>query len=222
MPFVQFSVPWSEPMDHKRLQVHFPRIRDWQDRGVRSYTGHEYGDMIGALRTFLDDVAAAVPDVVTLKGLSRSLRSWSSSLAEQAVPEQAQIFGRRFDVDGRAQTMAPCFVVAERDRTAVRGTVTFGRYFLGGGGAVHGGAIPLLFDEILGPLANSGGRTSSRTAYLNTDFRSVVPVGVELEVRGWFVSEVGRKRVLRAEIRHGSTLCAEAEALFVALESHQP
>ena len=209
-------------MEHKRVYVHFPRIRDWQDRGVRVHSGSEYNEMICALRTFLDDVAAAVPDAATLRGLTRNLRSWSDKLSRQTAGESAQIFGRRFDIDGRGQTMAPCFIVTERDRNSVRGSVTYGRYFLGGGGAVHGGAIPLLFDEIMGPLANSGGRTSSRTAYLNTDFRAVVPVETELQVHAWFVSEVGRKRILRAEIKNGSTLCAQAEGLFVALQSHQP
>jgi hypothetical protein len=47
-------------------------------------------------------------------------------------------------------------------------------------------------------------------------------VGVELDVRGSFVSEQGRKRVLRAEIRHGDTLRAEAEGLFVILRPDQP
>jgi acyl-coenzyme A thioesterase PaaI-like protein len=118
--------------------------------------------------------------------------------------------------------MSPNFVPVAGDHQSVTGTVTFGRYFLGGGGAVHGGAIPLLFDEVLGRLANSGDRAPSRTAYLHTDFRSITPVGEELSVRAWFVSEQGRKRVLRAELTRGETLCAEAEGLFIALRPDQP
>jgi acyl-coenzyme A thioesterase PaaI-like protein len=113
-------------------------------------------------------------------------------------------------------------VVEEGDAQQVRGTVTFGRYFLGGNGAVHGGAIPLLFDEVLGRLANTGDRPRARTAYLHVDFRSITPVGAKLDVRGWFVSEAGRKRLLRGELRHGDTLCAEAEGLFVQLKPGQP
>jgi hypothetical protein len=41
-------------------------------------------------------------------------------------------------------------------------------------------------------------------------------------VRAWFVSEQGRKRVLRAELTRGETLCAEAEGLFIALRPDQP
>ncbi len=113
--------------------------------------------------------------------------------------------------------MSPSFIPIAGDHEKVEGTVTFGRYFLGGGGAVHGGAIPLLFDEVLGRLASSGDRAPARTAYLHTDFRSITPVGVELAVRAWFVSEQGRKRTLRAQLTHGDTLCAEAEGLFIEL-----
>lgn len=87
---------------------------------------------------------------------------------------------------------------------------------------MHGGAIPLLFDEVLGRLASSEDRTPARTAYLHTDFRSITPVGEELVVRAWFVSEQGRKRILRAELMHGETLCAEAEGLFIELRPGQP
>ncbi|TPG37330.1 hotdog domain-containing protein [Mycolicibacterium hodleri] len=178
--------------------------------------------MVAALRDFLDAVAAAGPDTATTVHLTQDLRAWIGRLAEFAVPEGRQLWARRLDLPGHGQTMAPSFVVVSGDQHSVHGTVTFGRYFLGGGGAAHGGAVPLLFDEVLGQLANSGDRPPSRTAYLHTDYRSITPIGEELEVRGWFVSEQGRKRILRAEITHGETLCAEAEGLFIALRPEQP
>ncbi|ETB18178.1 PaaI family thioesterase [Mycobacterium avium subsp. hominissuis] len=201
----------------------FPPMRTWQEPTVRNPGGGaEYGDMICALRNFLDDVAAAAPDAAALVTLTDDLNRWAERLAESAVPERRQIFARRLDLPGRGQTMSPCFTPIAGDRETVTGTVTFGRYFLGGGGAVHGGAIPLLFDEVLGRLASSGGRAPARTAYLHTDFRSITPVGAELAVRAWFVSEQGRKRILRAELTHGDTLCAEAEGLFIELRPDQP
>ena len=201
----------------------FPLIGSWRQPGVADPGGGaEYGLMIETLRDFLDKVAAAKPDAATLAALTGDLGSWSQKLAPLAVPEQQQVFAHRHDLPGRGQTMAPALIVTDGDENSVRGTVTFGRYFLGGGGAVHGGAIPLLFDEILGRLANSGGRTRSRTAYLHVDFRAITPVGAELAVHAWFASEAGRKRLLRGELRHGETLCAEAEGLFVALKPGQP
>jgi acyl-coenzyme A thioesterase PaaI-like protein len=198
-------------------------MRSWQEPSVRNPGGGaEYGDMITALRDFLDDVAAAAPDPVTTLALTADLKAWADRLTGAAVDERRQIFARRLDLPGRGQTMSPNFIPVTGDHHVVNGKVTFGRYFLGGGGAVHGGAIPLLFDEVLGRLANSGDRAPSRTAYLHTDFRSITPVGRELTVRGWFVSEQGRKRILRATLSHGDTLCAEAEGLFIALRPDQP
>jgi acyl-coenzyme A thioesterase PaaI-like protein len=198
-------------------------MRTWQEPTVRSPGGGaEYGDMIAALRDFLDDLAAAAPDTATTVALTRDLVHWADRLSEAAVPERKQIFARRLDLPGRGQTMSPNFIPTAGDDERVEGTVTFGRYFLGGGGAVHGGAIPLLFDEVLGRLASSGDRAPARTAYLHTDFRSITPVGKELAVRAWFVSEQGRKRLLRAELSHGDTLCAEAEGLFIELRPDQP
>jgi acyl-coenzyme A thioesterase PaaI-like protein len=201
----------------------FPQMRTWQEPTVRSPGGGpEYGDMILALRDFLDDVAAAAPDTATTVALAHDLRDWSDRLAPAAVPEWKRIFARRLDLPGRGQTMSPNFIPVTGNHESVRGKVTFGQYFLGGGGAVHGGAIPLLFDEVLGRLASSGDRAPARTAYLHTDFRSITPVGAELAVRAWFVSEQGRKRLLRATITHGDTLCAEAEGLFIELRPDQP
>ena len=201
----------------------FPSMRTWQEPAVRSPGGGaEYGDMITALREFLDHVAAAAPDPATTVALTHDLSTWAERLAKSAVPERRQIFARRLDLPGRGQTMSPSFVPVTGDHEHVEGTVTFGRYFLGGGGAVHGGAIPLLFDEVLGRLAISGDRAPARTAYLHTDFRSITPIGIELAVRAWFISEQGRKRILRAQLTHGDTLCAEAEGLFVELLPDQP
>jgi acyl-coenzyme A thioesterase PaaI-like protein len=184
--------------------------------------GAEYGAMIDQLRLFLDRVAAASPDKATTNALAGDLRDWAERLEPLAVPERDQPWAHQRHLPGRGQTMAPRLVVESGDTQSVSGHVTFGRYFLGGNGAVHGGAIPLVFDEILGRLANTGDRRPSRTAYLNVDFRSITPVGARLSIRGWYVSETGRKRLLRAELRHGDTLCAEAEGLFVELKPGQP
>lgn len=201
----------------------FPQIRAWHGPNLHNPGGGpEYAEMIDALRDFLDGLAAAVPDAATSTDLAHDLRAWTDRLAPVAVSEGRQLWARRLDQPGHGQTMAPSVTITAGDQNSVSGTVTFGRYFLGGGGAAHGGAIPLLFDEVLGQLANSGEREPSRTAYLHTDYRSITPIGEELSVRGWFVREQGRKRILRAELTHGDTLCAEAEGLFVVLRPDQP
>jgi acyl-coenzyme A thioesterase PaaI-like protein len=184
--------------------------------------GVHWERLADATAEFLDQLAGAVPDDATVAALADDLAAWGDKLRGLQVGEVTQAFGHRVDLDGRGQTMAPRFVLGGADDLSVHGTVRFGHYFLGGNGAVHGGVIPLLFDEVMGRLANSGGRTPGRTAYLKTDYRSITPVGKDLSVRVWIDREEGRKRFLRGEIRNDGVLCADAEALVVALRQGQP
>jgi acyl-coenzyme A thioesterase PaaI-like protein len=174
------------------------------------------------LRTLQDRVTAAAPPEVLIAEVTRAVTELSARLEPHAVGELQQITGHLVDLPGRGQTMSPAIHVDETDTQHASGRVTYGRHYLGGNGAVHGGAIPLVFDEILGRLANTGDRPPSRTAYLNVDVRSITPVETELRFEGWFEREEGRKRVLRGILHHGDVLCAEAEGLFVALRPGQP
>jgi acyl-coenzyme A thioesterase PaaI-like protein len=181
-----------------------------------------YGELTDRLSDFLDRLAEAAPDVALVESLTGDLEAWARKLGNLAVPERQRVFGRRTDIDGRGQSMSPKIVITASTDDSVTGTVRFGPYYLGGNGAAHGGTIPLMFDEVLGRLANSVGRPSQRTAYLHTDFRSITPIARTLQVRAWVVSTEGRKRILRATLMDGDTLCAEAEGLFVALNPGQP
>ena len=169
---------------------------------------------------FLDSVAGAKPDTATIERLTGDLRRWKTELAQAQVPEREQLFGRRRDLPGRGQTMIPAFVVAESGDDAIRGSVTFGRYFLGGNGAAHGGAITLLFDDVLGRVANAGGRRPAAYGVPQCGLPRRHPVDTELTLIGAFVREEGRKRFVRGELWLGETLCAEAEALFIELLPH--
>lgn len=189
--------------------------------GEGSY-GRSWAELTDTLAGFLDRLSAAAPDEATVQSLTADLAAWADKLAPHAVAERDRVFGRRTDLAGRGQTMSPKLVVTASGPDSVEATVRFGDYFLGGNGAAHGGAVPLMFDEVLGRLANSSGRPAQRTAYLHTDFRSITPIGKELTVKGWVEREEGRKRFLRATLHDGDVLCAEAEGLFVALKPGQP
>jgi hypothetical protein len=117
--------------------------------------------------------------------------------------------------------MSPPLHIDRVSESSLDGWVVFGRFY-SGRGAVHGGALPLVVDEAMARLSNSHGRSRSRTAYLRTDYRAVVPVGVRVEVRAWLESEIGRKRLLRSTLTHGGRVLAEAEGLWVALRPGQP
>ena len=196
--------------------------RAWRIADATDELDEDYGEMIAALRDFMDDVAAAKPDAATLGRLIADLGVWSQTLRQTAVGERAQVFARRFKLPNRGQSLTPSFILTRRDERSLHGVARFGRYFLGGGGAAHGGTVPLLFDEVLGWLANGGASPVARTAYLHVDFRSITPVRVDLDLHAWIEREEGRKRLLRAQLRHGEVVCAEAEALFITLRPGQP
>lgn len=181
-----------------------------------------YLDMVDALRSLQDRIAVAAPSADVVADVARITRDLAARLEPHAVGEGDRIAGRLDAVPGRGQTLMPPVEFHESGDGRLRGTVRFGQHYLGGNAAVHGGAIPLVFDEVLGRLAGSGGRAPSRTAYLHVDYRNVSPLEEVLDVEAWFVSEQGRKRLLRGTLRHGDTLCAEVEGLFVVLLPGQP
>ena len=100
----------------------------------------------------------------------------------------------------------------------VVGTVTYTDAHAGAGEAVHGGQVTLLFDDLLGGVA--GAVATSRTAYLNVDYRSLTPIGVELRVEGWVDRVEDRKIYVRGHLLDGGRVCAEAEGLFVAVDDY--
>lgn len=181
-----------------------------------------YPAMVAELRELLDRVASTAPDAETVAATTKAVAELNAALAGWVVDESRQLSGRLLAVPGRAQLAVPAVHVDELDDHRMAGRVRFGRHFLGSGGAVHGGAIPLVFDDLLGRLAIVGDRTRSRTAFLHVEYRSVTPIDVDLRVEAWIEREEGRKRHLRGTVHHGDVLCAEATALFVALRPGQP
>jgi acyl-coenzyme A thioesterase PaaI-like protein len=180
-----------------------------------------FAAMIDALRALQDRITGSRPPEKLLQDATRQLAELSRRLAEYPVDERGQIAGHLVAIAGRGQAMAPALVIDEHTTDRARGHVTFGRFYLGGNGAVHGGAIPLVFDELMGRLANTE-RPPSRTAYLHVNYRSITPIEKRLDIEANFESAEGRKRVIHAVLRDGDTVCADAHGLFVALRPGQP
>jgi hypothetical protein len=180
-----------------------------------------YERMIGRLRGFLDDLAAAKLDPETLQALTRDLTAWSGRLSEQAVDEDQRMFGRLGSRFGRGQTMSAPIAEVEAPAGEFRGTVRFGEYFSGPGRAVTGVAVPGVVDEVLARAAIGPGGARARTAYLHVNFRALTPVGVDLDVHSWIEREEGRKVYIRGEISHGEVVCVDGEALLIRLRPEQ-
>jgi acyl-coenzyme A thioesterase PaaI-like protein len=198
-----------------------PLVTTDPDATTTAWTGtpvpEGYLPMVDELRELLDRVAAAVPTPELVADTTKAVAELNARLAEAEVDEPRQISGRLPAAPGRGQLAVPTLYIDEIDASRMTGRVRFGRHFLGSNGVVHGGAVPLLFDDVLGRLAVAGGRPRSRTAYLHVDYRSVAPIDTELAVDAWFEREEGRKHFLRGTLSDGDRLCAEASALFVAL-----
>jgi hypothetical protein len=112
-------------------------------------------DMIDALRVLQDRVTAAAPPADLIADVTKTVTELSNRLAAHAVDERHQIAGHLSDVPGRGQTLTPVLALDQVDDRRASGRVRFGRYYLGGNGAVHGGALPLLFDDLMGRLAHT-------------------------------------------------------------------
>jgi len=177
----------------------------------------EFPAMIEALRGLQDAVAGSAAPVQVLAGATQTISDLSRRLRDYAVDEPEQLSGKRLDLPGRAQAMSPPVHIDERDDRSHRGRLIFSRFYLGNDGAVHAGAIPLAFTEVLFWLAVSGTTAPTRTAYLNVDYLSVTPIEEELRVEAWLERKAGRKRVVRGTMHAGERLCARAEGLYVEL-----
>ena len=176
--------------------------------------------MIEALRLVQERIAAASPPDDVVADTAVVLEKLAATLAPFEV-EEAEQAPYQVELPGRDQALVPVMHLEEWDPQHVSACLTLGRFYLGAGGAAHGGVLGLVFDELLGRLANTG-RSRSRTAYLHVNYRAITPIGPELRVSARVDRIEGRKRFLTGTIHHGDTLTADAEGLFVELRPGQP
>ncbi|MGX7680294.1 PaaI family thioesterase [Jatrophihabitans sp. DSM 45814] len=175
-----------------------------------------------ALRRLTRAVRAIQDRVVGLEAPTDVVVDTASALERLAV----EIEPYRVDPDrepswddlartANTRILNPVLIKDSVENGRLHGRVTFTQFYAGANGAVHGGALPMFFDEALAQLANIGGLT--RTAFLKVDYRKVTPIGKELRVEAWLDRVEGRKRFVNGALYHGDDVTAEATSLFVAL-----
>lgn len=184
--------------------------------------GEPYARFLELFRTLQDTVVGSNPPETVWDEVSAQVKMAIDLLEPWATPEWQRPAGMRVDLPGRGNPMLVPYIEEEETDGHVRGRVTFRPFHLGGNGAAHGGTLPLLFDDVLGRLANSVGGGIGRTAYLKVNYRKITPIGVELQVDGSVDRVEGRKRWVSARLLDGDTLIADAEGLFVELLPGQP
>lgn len=156
----------------------------------------------------LDRAADATERVVAdlrAAGRERSPRSPGPRRHAEYLPRSPAL--------GAVHPAAPPLAWDVRDgRFVAHGTL--GLAFEGPPGYVHGGWVALLFDEALG-VANVAGGHPGMTGRLSIRYRRPTPLKTELTLEAWTVGRQGRRITTVGTLHAGSTLCAEAEGLFV-------
>jgi acyl-coenzyme A thioesterase PaaI-like protein len=119
-------------------------------------------------------------------------------------------------VTGKANPLGMAADITREGDEAVLRT-TLGPAFEGAPGRAHGGAVAALIDDVMG-FVLSIHATTAYTGRLTVNYRAPTPIGVELEMRARLHSRHGRKLRIEADARHGTTLVAQGEGLFIAVD----
>ena len=90
----------------------------------------------------------------------------------------------------------------------------FGAAWAGPPGAVHGGIVALVFDELLGSTNVVAG-VGAYTGTLSVRYHIPTPLGVPIRMRGRIARQEGRKVMTEGKMWAGDTLTAEAEGIFI-------
>jgi acyl-coenzyme A thioesterase PaaI-like protein len=189
--------------------------------------GPDYGRFINAVRKLQDHARAVdAPDEV-ISEAADLIEKVSDLLSPFDADEWQSPSGRRTDLPNRGNILPVPMKVkkvpVEESAGRIQGWARFHRFHLGRNGAVHGGAIGLLFDSVLGMTsAVITGGPRQRTAYLHLNYRRIVPIERELEIDAGVDRVDGRKIFVSGRLSDGGSVLCEASALFVLLKPGQP
>jgi acyl-coenzyme A thioesterase PaaI-like protein len=192
------------------------------ERGASAGGGAAFAALVAELRELQDLVRSTSAPGAALEAATDHLAE-AAALLRPHVSDEAEVFaGKRPDLPGRGNALLPSLILDEATPDAVRGRVTFSTAHRGGFNTAHGGSVALLFDELLGRLANER-PGATPTASLRVNFRSLTPVDRELVVEARFEGQEGRKRFLSGQLldQDGRVL-ADAEGLFLTLRPTEP
>ena len=93
-------------------------------------------------------MAGADAPAAALTDLAGQTLDVAKTLKRHQVSWQVQISGWQMHRPGRGQILTPPLNIQQYDGDGVVATFQFSRFHLGDGGVVHGGAIPLMVDEL--------------------------------------------------------------------------
>ena len=183
--------------------------------------GPSYGEMIEQVRLFMDKVRYASPTPELADEVIDDLKKLNAKLDTMLVDEWTSPSGTRIDLPSRGNITLPPYEIRDGGPEGVDATVTFRRFHLGGNGVAHGGHVAVAFDDLGGMAAALKLGGVARTGYLTVNYRSLTPLETPLALRTWVDRVEGRKYFVRGTLHDGDRLCAEMDALFIALKPGQ-
>lgn len=185
--------------------------------------GPGFEPFLSSMRRLQDLAVSVDPDSDTWIDAAARVGELVELLEPYQVAEGVGPANRMPTLPGSGSLLMPPYRMTRFEPDGVELSVRFSRFHVGGNSAVHGGVLPLLFDSVFGMVIHAASRPISRTGFLHVDYRSITPIDVELNARGWIRSVEGRKAFVNAELRRpDGTLCAEANGLMIRLLPGQP
>lgn len=204
----------------------------WQEPPTEWHTPDrlEKRRLAAAMRSVIEqlDATAAPVDAIAdaadeLERVAERFARTPRETAYEGYRETANVGGDlhasfdRSPIIGHANPLAPPLLLVQNG-DIVEGEVAFGSAYEGPPGCVHGGFIAATFDELLGATQSLSG-APGMTSRLIVNFRKPTPLHTLLKLEGRITSIDGRKITANGELRSGDTLCAEAEGLFISIDS---
>jgi Thioesterase superfamily len=185
--------------------------------------------LIGALRTadapadVLERVAALVgeatdllvPHHVDATPGQTALRTALAGAQQFATAEPGRFFPYS-PVVGPLNPIAPPLTFAF-DGERLRGTGVLPAVFVGPPGAVHGGVVAMVLDELLGAV-NACLGLGAFTGTLTVRYERPTPIATGLELESWVDRTEGRKVFTVGTISAGGEVTARAEGVFIRVD----
>lgn len=192
----------AEPVasqEHEAAVLLAAATRRLMDAVVRTHASPE--ERLAAADT-IDDVAA------DLSGSLRPTMPWPPADAMQrGVRPHSPVIGT-------ANPYAPPMEIRHTADGGVEGLVTMAPIHEGPPGAVHGGLVATLLDQLLGH-ANAAAGISGMTVELTVRYRRPTPYGVPLVVQARHDGVDGRKILASGEITANGEVTARATGVFL-------
>ncbi len=183
--------------------------------------GPRYDELIEQVRTFMDKVRYACPTPELADEIIDDLKVFNAKLDTMLVDEWHSPSGTRVDLPARGNITLPPYEVVDGGEHGVTATLTFRPFHLGGNNVAHGGHVAIAFDDLGGMAAALNVYGICRTAYLTVSYRSLTPLETPLTMKTWVDRRDDRKLYVKGTLHDGDRLCADLDALFIALKPGQ-